>query len=262
MAEKTVFDTLNSVNVNEHTEVKDTGGVKLTYLSWAWAWAEVKKKFPGATYEIIKFNGIPYVYDPNTGYMVYTTVTIGGITHEMWLPVMDGNNKAMKAEPYQVQTKYKTITVNAATMFDINKAIMRCLTKNLAMFGLGLYIYAGEDLPEDPSEITQEASAKPVKENSKAKAETTAEAKQEAQTTAPAQKQRSPARQKLSDYCVTNGFTKEEQARIVKECGLNTKSTDQDYEKALTFAVAMKIDKDRKAAEAKNDDYGQLPFEV
>lgn len=96
----------------------------------------------------------------------------------------------------------------------------------------------------------------------KAKAETTAEAKQEAQTTAPAQKQRSPARQKLSDYCVANGFTKEEQARIVKECGLNNKSTDQDYEKALTFAVAMKVDKDRKAAEAKNDDYGQLPFEV
>ena len=57
MAEKTVFDVLNSVNVNEHTEVKDTGGTKLTYLSWAWAWAEVKKKFPGATYEIIKFNG-------------------------------------------------------------------------------------------------------------------------------------------------------------------------------------------------------------
>ena len=80
-------------------------------------------------------------------YMVYTSVTIEGITHEMWLPVMDGNNKAMKAQPYTYTTRYGEKTVEAATMFDINKTIMRCLVKNLAMFGLGLYIYAGEDLP-------------------------------------------------------------------------------------------------------------------
>ena len=156
---KSVFDVLNAINVNEHTEVKDTGSTKLTYLSWAWAWAEVKKKFPDATYEIIKFDGIPYVYDPLTGFMVYTTVTIGGITHEMWLPVMDGNNRAMKAEAYQIQTKYKTITVAPATMFDVNKTIMRCLTKNLAMFGLGLYIYAGEDLPENDEAVATPAPA-------------------------------------------------------------------------------------------------------
>ena len=157
---KSAFEVLNAINVNEHTESKNAGGTNLTYLSWAWAWAEVKKAYPDAVYEIEKFNGIPYAYDPLTGFMVYTKVTIEGITHEMWLPVMDNQNKAMKAEPYQIQTKYKTITVPAATMFDVNKTIMRCLVKNLAMFGLGLYIYAGEDLPEDFKEEQQTAPAK------------------------------------------------------------------------------------------------------
>lgn len=143
-----VFEKLNGINVNGHKEEKNG----LSYLSWVWAWAEVKKAYPDANYTIEKFNGLPYVYDEKTGYMVYTTVTIEGITHEMWLPVMDGANKAMKAEPYTYTVKRygkeESKTVAAATMFDVNKAIMRCLVKNLAMFGLGLYIYAGEDLPE------------------------------------------------------------------------------------------------------------------
>lgn len=159
-----VFDTLFAVNVNEHTEKKKTGNVELTYLSWAYAWAEVKKRYPNASYEIEKFNGLPYVFDPLTGYMVYTTVTIEGVTHEMWLPVMDGANKAMKAEPYEYTTGYgqyqKTKVCEAATMFDINKTIMRCLVKNLAMFGLGLYIYAGEDLPEGEQEEPKEGKPK------------------------------------------------------------------------------------------------------
>lgn len=138
------FETLNSINVNEHTEQKNG----LTYLSWAWAWQEVKKVYPDATYTIKKFeNSLPYVYDEKVGYMVFTEVTIEGLTHEMWLPVMDGANKAMKSEPYTYTTRYGEKTVESATMFDINKTIMRCLVKNLAMFGLGLYIYAGEDLP-------------------------------------------------------------------------------------------------------------------
>ena len=66
----------------------------------------------------------------------------------MWLPVMDNNNYSMKNEPYEVVTKYGKRQVAAASMFDINKAYMRCLVKNLAMFGLGLYVYAGEDIPE------------------------------------------------------------------------------------------------------------------
>lgn len=145
----TVFDQLNAINVNDKTEKKKSGSTELTYLSWTWAWAEVKKRFPDAHYEIVMHDGLPYVYDQNTGYMVFTNVTIDGITHMMWLPVMDGANKAMKNEPYTYSTKYNgEKTVDAATMFDVNKTIMRCLVKNLAMFGLGLYIYAGEDLPE------------------------------------------------------------------------------------------------------------------
>jgi NH3-dependent NAD+ synthetase len=81
--------------------------------------------------------------------MCHTTVTIEGETLEMWLPVMDGANKSMKKQSYTYSTKYGDKTVDAATTFDINKTIMRCLVKNLAMFGLGIYIYAGEDLPEN-----------------------------------------------------------------------------------------------------------------
>ena len=154
-----VFDTLFSINVNDKTEKKPSGGVELTYLSWPFAWAEVKRRYPDAHYEIVKFGGIPYICDPQTGYMVFTNVTIDGVTHEMWLPVMDGANNAMKTEPYTVKTKYKEVTVRAATMMDINKAIMRCLVKNLAMFGMGLYIYAGEDLPVPETEQIQEQRA-------------------------------------------------------------------------------------------------------
>ncbi len=120
----------------------------LSYLSWSFAWAEVLKNCPTATYQIHKFDNLPYVFDPKTGYMCFTSVTIDGVTHEMWLPVMDGANKAMKDVSYTYKTKYAEKTVEAVSMFDINKTIMRCLVKNLAMFGLGLYIYAGEDLPE------------------------------------------------------------------------------------------------------------------
>ena len=157
----TVFDELNAINVNDKTEKKKSGGTELTYLSWTWAWAEVKKRYPEAHYEIVMHDGLPYVYDENTGYMVFTTVTIDGITHMMWLPVMDGANKAMKNQPYTYATKYNgEKTVDAATMFDINKTIMRCLVKNLAMFGLGLYIYAGEDLPE--AEVEEQKTAQDV----------------------------------------------------------------------------------------------------
>lgn len=170
MEETSVFQRLYGINVNEHTEKKEqSGGISLTYLSWTWAWAKVMEICPDATYTIWKDeNNRPYIYDPNTGYMVYTTVTIGGKTHEMWLPVMDGANRAMKAEPYTVKTRYKEFVVQPATMMDINKAIMRCLTKNLAMFGLGLYIYAGEDLPiteADEKQTEKKSEKKPAKDS-------------------------------------------------------------------------------------------------
>lgn len=143
------FVKLYGIDASKYVEKKND----LSYLSWPYAWAEVKKLYPDADYDVLKFNGLPYVFDEKTGYMVYTTVTIEGITHEMWLPVMDGANKAMLDKPYQYKTRQGIKSVEAATMFDINKTIMRCLVKNLAMHGLGLYIYAGEDLPE----ISQDA---------------------------------------------------------------------------------------------------------
>ena len=142
--EKTPFNALYSLDVNAKTEKKNG----LTYLSWAWAWAEVKKHAPDANYEVVLFDNKPYLFDAYLGYLVATKVTINGETIGMQLPVMDGANKAQKNVPYTYKTKYGEKVVEAATMFDINTAIMRCLTKNLAMFGLGLYIYAGEDLPE------------------------------------------------------------------------------------------------------------------
>jgi hypothetical protein len=135
-------------NVNDHTDTKNN----LTYLSWAWAWQEFLMAQPDATYDIKFFvdkdgRPKPYLEDSDFGIMVFTSVTAGGITRDMWLPVMDGANKSMKREAYNYSTKFGDKSVDAVSMFDINKTIMRCLTKNLAMFGLGLYIYAGEDLP-------------------------------------------------------------------------------------------------------------------
>lgn len=137
-----VFERLSAINVNEHVEKKSN----LSYLSWAWAWSEVKRACPDARYDIQATE-----YDEALGFMCHTTVTIEGETLEMWLPVMDGANKSMLKTPYTYKTKYGEKSVEPATTFDINKTIMRCLVKNLAMFGLGLYIFAGEDLPEDTS---------------------------------------------------------------------------------------------------------------
>lgn len=124
------FVTLNSINVNDHAEKKNG----LTYLSWAWAWAEVKKLFPKATYTIYEAaNGCFYHTDGKTCW-VKTGVTIDGLEHIEYLPVMDYRNAS--------------IALEKVTSFDVNKAIQRSLTKAVARHGLGLYIYAGEDLPE------------------------------------------------------------------------------------------------------------------
>jgi hypothetical protein len=159
-----VFKKLNEINVNNHTE--DKSG--LTYLSWAWAWAEVKRQYPKASYTINRNElGQPYTFDSNLGYMCSTVVTIADESLEMWLPVMNGANKAMKDKPYTYTTKYGEKTVEGATMFDVNKTIMRCLVKNLAMFGLGLYIYAGEDLPDVKLKLTDEQFKKTLLADSK-----------------------------------------------------------------------------------------------
>lgn len=130
MADKSIFETLNAINVNGHTEAKNG----LTYLSWAWAWAEVKKAFPMATYTIYEnAQGLNYHHDGKTAW-VKTGVTIDGLEHIEYLPVMDFKNKS--------------IPIDNITSFDVNKAIQRSLTKAISRHGLGLYIYAGEDLPE------------------------------------------------------------------------------------------------------------------
>ena len=156
------FEELLKVNVNDKIEKrKGDNGKDLSYLSWAFAWTEFKKIYPEATYTIQKFDGKPFCYDKDLGYMVMTTVSANNETLEMWLPVMDSKNKAMKEESYQYTTKYGTKSVEKASMFDVNKAIMRCLVKNIAMFGLGLYIYAGEDLPEDDDDKPTQPNNKP-----------------------------------------------------------------------------------------------------
>tara|TARA_R110000822_G_scaffold262882_4_gene387217 strand:- start:3099 stop:3719 length:621 start_codon:yes stop_codon:yes gene_type:complete len=145
---ETTFEMLSKINVNKFVEKKNG----LTYLSWAYAWSEVKSNCPDATYEIGETE-----YDESLGFMCHTSVTIDGETLPMWLPVMDGANKSMKKVAYKHKTKYGDKDVAAATTFDINKTIMRCLVKNLAMFGLGIYIFAGDDIP------TSEAQEEEVK---------------------------------------------------------------------------------------------------
>ena len=125
-----IFETLNAINVGEHIEKKNG----LSYLAWAWAWAEVKKKYPTATYTIYENkDGWNYHTDGHTAW-VKTGVTIDGLEHIEYLPVMDMRNRSIPTEN--------------VTSFDVNKAIQRSLTKACARHGLGLYIYAGEDLPE------------------------------------------------------------------------------------------------------------------
>ena len=138
MEGKSVFSVLNAVNVNEHTEKKNG----LTYLSWAWAWQEVKKRFPDAQYTIYeREDGVNYWTDGRTCW-VKTGVTIGGLEHIEELPVMDYRNAA--------------IPLDKVTSTDVNKAIQRSLTKACARHGLGLYIYAGEDLPDGEKPEPQE----------------------------------------------------------------------------------------------------------
>ncbi len=169
------FKDLLSLNVNDKTTEKGSGRNALTYLSWSFAWSEFVKVYPEATYGIGKNeNGLPYFVD-ESGAMCYTKVTANNLTHEMWLPVMNGANKAMKLKPYTYKVKdwnTKQMVekpVEALTMFDVNKTVMRCLVKNLAMFGLGLYIYAGEDLPEAPQQTPEELKAIEDAKNEKIK---------------------------------------------------------------------------------------------
>ena len=142
--EQSIFATLNAVNCNDHTEKKGN----LSYLSWAWCWQIVKSHYPDASYNIYESpDGWNYFTDGKTCW-VKVGVIIQGLEHIEYLPVMDAKNQS--------------IPFDAVRSTDINKAIQRALTKACARHGLGLYIYAGEDLPDAPSQ--QLPSPQPVRQ--------------------------------------------------------------------------------------------------
>ena len=151
MAEKqmSIFEMLNRINVNDHVEKKGN----LTYLSWPWAWGEVKKAFPDATYTVYERetpHGPVFYFTDGRTCWVKTGLTINGLEHIEMLPVMDFSNRALPLE--------------RVTSTDVNKAIQRSLTKAAARHGLGLYIYAGEDLPEEEAQaVKREEAKKPAK---------------------------------------------------------------------------------------------------
>lgn len=144
---KNYFEILNNINVQDKVEKKNG----LSYLSWAWAWGEIKKHYPNATYTIYERNTeygpVNYFTDGKTCW-VKTGVIVNDIEHVEELPVMNLRNKS--------------ITLEELTSFDVNKAIQRSLTKALARHGLGLYIYAGEDLPEEEKKEIDEENNKPI----------------------------------------------------------------------------------------------------
>lgn len=147
MAEyKNYFEALNSIDVSDKTESKNG----LTYLSWAWAWGELKKRHPDATYKVYENSQEWNYFTDSRTCWVKVSVTVNGIEHIEQLPVMD--------------FKSKSIPLERVTSFDVNKAIQRALTKAIARHGLGLYIYAGEDLPEDAPYKQQEDKTQPRQE--------------------------------------------------------------------------------------------------
>lgn len=198
MAEKNYFEVLNSINVNDKTEQKNG----LTYLSWAYAWGELKKRFPDSTYTVYENEkGWNYFTDEMTCW-VKTGVTVNGIEHIEYLPIMDYKNKS--------------IPLGSVTSFDVNKAIQRSLTKAIGRHGLGLYIYAGEDLPSE-SDGKQEPTKAPTKK---------------ASTPGP-KNEDIPARAELRKFLQEN---KIDPSKVVGPCGLTPNSTPDEWAAALVFA--------------------------
>jgi hypothetical protein len=146
---KSVFETLSAINVNEHKEKKG----KMTFLSWAWAWNEVKKLYPEMTTTVYEnTEGLNYHHDGKTAW-VKTGVTIEGQEYIEYLPIMDFHNSS--------------IPIELLSSTDVNKGIQRGLTKAIARHGLGFYIYAGEDLPE--AEVAAKNTAEIEKAEQEAK---------------------------------------------------------------------------------------------
>lgn len=188
------FVELNNVNVNDKTEKKNG----LTYLSWAWAWGEIKKRHPDANYKVYESDGGMFYHTDGNTCWVKTGVTVNGIEHIEYLPIMDFKNKSI---PY-----------GSVTSFDVNKAIQRSLTKACARHGLGLYIYAGEDLPEE------DANAQPAPKQ-------------------PVPKKR-PHRDALVKYCSEKGINMGE---VAKTFNLTNTATEEQFENALKELKANEV---------------------
>ena len=211
--DKKYFSELNKIDVSDKIEKKNG----LSYLSWAWAWGELKKRYPDSTYTIYEnAQGFNYHTDGRTAW-VKTGVTVCGIEHVEYLPVMDYRNNS--------------IPVDKLTSFDVNKAIQRSLTKAVARHGLGLYIYAGEDLPEDDTKAAPtEAPKSTTTAKSKAKAPT--QPTENATSSSPAS-----VRQAFVEFCNVNGI---DILKICKEYHLNNNSTDEEFKKALDYCYFLK----------------------
>ena len=138
------IEALLKKNVNDHVEKKNG----LSYLSWAWAWAEALKADPKATFKVEMFDGKCYMEINGTA-MVFVTVTMFDKPMTCQLPVMDSGNKAIPLKGYTAVSKYGKEYRVECDAFAVNTAIMRCMTKALALHGLGMYLYSGEDLPEE-----------------------------------------------------------------------------------------------------------------
>tara|TARA_R110002051_G_scaffold49659_2_gene96828 strand:+ start:40 stop:663 length:624 start_codon:yes stop_codon:yes gene_type:complete len=134
---KSIWHNLSKINVNDHTEIKGSGNFTATYLSWSWAWGILMEHYPNATFENhLNQDGYPCFFDHNGNAMVRVTICIEEKCHTEDFMVTDFNNKAIKNPD----------------SFAINTALKRCLVKCMAYFGLGHYIYAGEDLPHQEEE--------------------------------------------------------------------------------------------------------------
>ncbi len=239
---KNYFEELNSVDVNKKVEKKNG----LSYLSWAYAWGELKKKFPEANYTIYENQmGWFYFTDGKTAW-VKTGVTVNGIEHIEYLPIMNNRNQS--------------IPVGNITSFDVNKAIQRSLTKAVARHGLGLYIYAGEDLPETTSEQTPAPAPAPAKR-------TPARQQKPNPENAPSEQQDQGLIESLEEqYSMPTmplplGFINHEGptwrdtlretinkyqldgAAIINACGLNKNSTELDYFNAYNYAQSLLLER-------------------
>lgn len=226
MAEKQnkVFETLNAINVNDKTEKKNG----LTYLSWAWAWGELKKKFPDANYTVYEnADGWNYHTDGRTAW-VKVGVTVEGQEHIEMLPVMDFKNKS--------------ILLDDIDSYAVNKAIQRALTKAIARHGLGLYIYAGEDLPEEEVTTQEKGNSEPKKTSSTSKA-------------------KKPAAKPEGILCHDCGNT------IKEHMGVTPQAIAEATKKKYGFPICMDCSAKRRAQAAQEaqkipEDEGELPFSL